>query len=332
MNANPHHRTARDDATELARLMPAPTVPGLDADRHRKLREHLMHELQDPSAANAGSPRRSRRRLLWGLAPATAVAAAVITVLALSGAPDTARPEAAGGDAAAPLLEQFALVAEQQPAAKVRDDQYVYVKSLVSFAGISQEDPQQPAKVTLDEPHERQTWFSVDGSRAGRLAEGRKPAVLEPNLQPSLHLPTYRYLESLPTDPGQLLTMLYAGNDDTKNSREQKAFETIGDLLRESIASPKVTAALYRAAAKIPGVIVVQDAVDAAGRHGVAVARVDEHTGTRHEWIFDKKTSTFYGEREVQANRSPEGIEPGTVLGRSAVLERAIVDDTTQTN
>jgi len=44
------------------------------------------------------------------------------------------------------------------------------------------------------------------------------------------------------------------------------------NLLREAITPPPVSAALYRAAALIPGVTVVADTTDAIGRHGVAVA------------------------------------------------------------
>lgn len=51
----------------------------------------------------------------------------------------------------------------------------------------------------------------------------------------------------------------------------QEAFITIGDLLRNTIAPPRVAAALYRAAALIPGVTLIPDATDAIGRPGVAV-------------------------------------------------------------
>jgi len=78
----------------------------------------------------------------------------------------------------------------------------------------------------------------------------------------------------------------------------------------------------------------VQDAVDAAGRHGVAVARLDETGGQREEWIFDKKSHVFLGEREVQVkqNKGTEAlIKPGTVTFTSAVINRAVVDGIKQT-
>jgi len=69
-------------------------------------------------------------------------------------------------------------------------------------------------------------------------------------------------------------------------------------------------------------VVVVDDAVDALGRHGVAVARLDETSGEREEWIFDKKSHVYLGERNVQV-RQLKGeaalIKPGTVNFTTAI-------------
>jgi hypothetical protein len=97
----------------------------------------------------------------------------------------------------------------------------------------------------------------------------------------------------------------------------EEAFTTIGDLLREAIAPPRVSAALYRAAALIPGVTVVADATDAVGRHGVAVAMTVE--GVQYEWIFSKQTLRYLGERDIN-------LANGSTAGEAAVLQRAFVD------
>jgi hypothetical protein len=76
----------------------------------------------------------------------------------------------------------------------------------------------------------------------------------------------------------------------------------------------------------------VDDAVDAAGRHGVAVARLEETSGRRTEWIFDRKTHVLLGERSVQVAPDPEGfMRPGTVVHTDAVMIRAVVDGIKQT-
>ncbi|MFI1050184.1 hypothetical protein ACH4U3_31195 [Streptomyces griseoruber] len=100
-------------------------------------------------------------------------------------------------------------------------------------------------------------------------------------------------------------------------------------MLGESHPPAALYSALFKAAAKIPGVVVVEDALDAVGRRGVAVARLDETSGQREEWIFDRRTHVFLGERTVQVKKG-EGddglLTPGTLIYTSAILKRAVVD------
>ena len=128
--------------------------------------------------------------------------------------------------------------------------------------------------------------------------------------------PTYRFLQSLLTDPHALLSLIERQMSGQQPPPEE-AFITIGDLLREAIAPPRVSAALYRAAALIPGVTVVADATDAIGRHGVAVAMT--HQGVRSEWIFSRQTLQYLGERDIN-------VANGTSAGVTAVQQRAFVD------
>jgi hypothetical protein len=100
---------------------------------------------------------------------------------------------------------------------------------------------------------------------------------------------------------------------------DQEAFVAIGDMP----APPQVSAALYRAAARIPGVTIVPGAVDAAGRKGIAVAR-DQH-GTRTEWIFNKTTLRLLGTRGVLLKNGP-WAKAGTTVTSTAILDRGIVD------
>ena len=192
--------------------------------------------------------------------------------------------------------------------------------------------------------HRRQTWMSPDGTK-GWLID---PAVDDspdgetlslPDEQgntPQAYLnnPSYNYLSTLTTDPAALLAKIYQETKGHGTSPAQEAFTTIGDLLGQSYPPAALYSALFKTAALIPGVVVVDDAVDAAGRHGVAVARLDEASGQRQEWIFDKQTHVFLGERTVQVNQ-PTGVDslikPGTVLFTSAILNRAVVDDIKQT-
>ena len=75
-------------------------------------------------------------------------------------------------------------------------------------------------------------------------------------------------------------------------------------------------AALYRTAELLPGATLVPDAVNAVGRHGVAIAW---DTGDyRTEWIFDKSTLQYVGERDFD-------VKTGKVNGESAITQSAFV-------
>lgn len=76
--------------------------------------------------------------------------------------------------------------------------------------------------------------------------------------------------------------------------------DAFADLLRDKIEPPRVSAALYRAVALIPGVTLVPHATDAIGRHGVAVAQTAD--GIRTELIFSKKSLNLIGERTIVAS------------------------------
>jgi hypothetical protein len=240
------------------------------------------------------------------------------------------------------LLDRISLAAAEGSRPVVKPGQYIYIESKIADTFLKTVDD----KTTLasHELHRRQVWNSPDGNK-GWLID---PTVSEnPEGEPLglpdeqgntprayLNNPSYDYLTKLPTHPDELLARIYEETKGHGSSPDQEAFTTIGDLLGESYPPAELYPALFKAAAKIPGVVIVDDAEDAVGRRGVAVARLDETSGAREEWIFDKKTHVFLGERSVQVEQ-PNGpdspVKPGTVNFTSAVLKRAVVDDIKQT-
>jgi hypothetical protein len=82
-----------------------------------------------------------------------------------------------------------------------------------------------------------------------------------------------------------------------------------------------VAAALYRVAAHLPGAIVVPDATNAVGQLGVGIAWASTNTAHKYqtEWIFNKTTLQYIGERDYNA-------KTGVVNGESAILQRAFVN------
>ncbi|NEE44867.1 hypothetical protein G3M55_09635, partial [Streptomyces sp. SID8455] len=97
-------------------------------------------------------------------------------------------------------------------------------------------------------------------------------------------------------------------------------FENIGHLIGETVLPPETAAALYKAAALIPGVSDAPGAVDALGRHGVGIAREDTRFSTRSEWVFDPEGLAFLGSRTFLTEDTGIGAK-GTLLDAEAVLK-----------
>ncbi|MEU8950611.1 hypothetical protein [Streptomyces sp. NPDC048489] len=105
--------------------------------------------------------------------------------------------------------------------------------------------------------------------------------------------------------------------------RDAAAFDWIGETVGEAIVATEVQATIWLAAAKIPGVKVVRDAVDAANRHGQALAF--ESRSERTEYIFDKTTHTYLGERSYLVKDTAAG-KAGHLTGISAILSPGIAN------
>ncbi|MER6077864.1 CU044_5270 family protein [Streptomyces sp. NPDC001833] len=329
------------DCAELAGFLPAPGDPHLSLDRHLLLEEHLMNEIQSTAPVPAPSRHPARRVLLIGV-PVTAAALAGVfafTALTDSAGSDlgTATPppveapvvriEPGSTARLASTVEHIAAAASARKTPEPGPGQYIYIKSEVSSLTVSHTDTDK-SKAWVQPLHIREVWNSPDGKQGWLDEPGYQPkggVTLDSNVENSLNAPSYDYLKTLPTDPDALLKRIYKETSGRGNSPDQQAFATIGDLLGEELAPAKLNAALYRAAAKIPGVVVVDHAEDAAGREGIALAHVDQKSGDRTEWIFDPKTYAYLGSRGVQVKEA-YGIKPGTVVESTAVLERAVVD------
>ncbi|MFI9150147.1 CU044_5270 family protein [Streptomyces sp. NPDC053367] len=355
MNAHSSRRrpAEQEDGTELF----SGTARDLPAGRHQFHKERLMAQIQQERHDRhvPAKPRRGRLTRPAVLLPALAatLAGTVVAVSALHGREQTGdgvgtgpvltTPVGAASTRGVPqLLDRISLAAAGTGHPDLKPGQYVYIESQTAETFVRTVGDE--SSLASHELHRRQVWQSADGTE-GWLID---PAVNDspegetlslPDEQgntpkATLNAPSYDYLAKLTTDPDQLLATIYKETAGMGNSPDQEAFTTIGDLLGESYPPAGLYPALFKAAAKIPGVVVVNDAVDAVGRHGVAVARLDETSGQREEWIFDRKTHVFLGERTVQVKRvsgEEPVIEPGTVMYTSAVLRRAIVDGLRQT-
>ncbi|MFK0203634.1 CU044_5270 family protein [Streptomyces lavendulae] len=320
-------RPVPTDRTETLGRLTGLSDTDLPFHGHQRIKEHLMRE----TTSGTGPARaRSRRRMPLFLAAGAATCAAALAIaLGVSGSDEhhtSARPE----PAAVRLLDRVAVAAQAVPAPTVRDGQFLYTRTKGHSTALSESEGGAMKASRTDESAER--WVSVDGSAGTltRTARGEKSDPAPGRNTATLNGPTYRFLESLPTDPARLLERIYAdvrldhGSDSgSTTGPDQEAFVAIGDLLRTVEAPPGVSAALYRAAARIPGVVLVPEATDAAGRPGVAVARV--HNGERTEWIFDKQSLRLLGERTVTLKDSAWG-KAGTPVTSVAIVGRGVTD------
>ncbi|MFF2166687.1 CU044_5270 family protein [Streptomyces sp. NPDC058175] len=342
MNDNdiPSTPARRTDADEIARLLPAPGRWDLPHEQHLHHKELLMQRIdRDQTSEGHQASRRhdqaSRppRRLLRPavLLPVTAVAlsgilAAGIALTAPDGKPatratDTVRPATA-------LLNQISAAALKGDALPVRDDQFTYTRAKSREADITS------GKAVVGPLKDRETWWSQKQGPLHKLGLAKADGETLPinaelgdtdGTPAGINRPTYRWLAALPTDPDKLLTYLYAKTPKVdEQERDQAVFDRIGDLVGE-VMPPETAAALYRAAAALPGVTEAPKAHDAIGRHGVGIAREDTTYGTRTEWIFDRQDLTFLGSRSYLTKDTSYG-KSGTLLSSNAVIEHAVVD------
>ncbi|MEU1177378.1 CU044_5270 family protein [Streptomyces sp. NPDC005820] len=299
----------------------------LPPGRHRLLKEHLMTEIRLSEAVRDGQEplpaRRGGRWLRPALAGAAVATAAAVALVLLPSSGESAQPPSR---ATVALLEDIALAAEhEQPYGRIRDDQFVYVDSKVSGGEAAD------GKFTVTPLHRLQTWTSVDGRHTGLGREdGREDWNYEPGGGPGSEsweiAPYYNHVKTLPTTADAMWDYLYrTAPRYSGQERYQAMFVLAGDLLNQALLPPEQSAALFRAVARIPGVTLVDDAVDAVGRHGVGVARTDPDNPSRDEWIFDRRTYAFLGDRRV-ATEDFSNVKKGTVLAHTAVLRRAVVD------
>ncbi|MFD5819438.1 CU044_5270 family protein [Streptomyces sp. NPDC127038] len=346
-----------EDALEL---LSAPAEWDLPPERHLHHKDVLMQQIdrdlghattpkpsptQAQAPAQAPAPRRrfTRPAVLVPLVSTVLAGALAVTLTGTGigtggthGPAPTDRAATGGARArtASVTLNRIAVAAMARDVTPVRDDQFVYVRSLTVSNKGTFDGP-----VQLGAPHTMETWTSQDPrpiKTLGWMRESGKDAVMPGETIPiestdavpaGIDHPTYAWLSSLPTNPDALLTRLRREvRVSDGESREQAVFSLIGDLLSQTLMPPRNTAALYEAAARIPGVEEIPDAVDVAGRHGIGITREDPSSATRDEWIFDRHSLAFLGARGFITHDARKGITSDTLTGSTAVLRRSVVD------
>ncbi|MDQ0680888.1 hypothetical protein QFZ30_004270 [Arthrobacter pascens] len=129
-------------------------------------------------------------------------------------------------------------------------------------------------------------------------------------------LPLAEGVKTLPRDPQALLdTIRQLDNPDRS---EAETLESIAAALQTGVVPADLRAALYKAAALIPGVTVVDREANLDGKAGTAIGIEDPDRGTRMDIIIDPATGLLIGQRKVTLTAG-ETFPAGTATGWTSV-------------
>jgi hypothetical protein len=305
-----------NERDELVRMLPELVERDLPSDRQRQLQEFVMSQIHQDLRTAEQAPRRAPKRrlaLATSVLAAAAVAAAAIGTggfgLGRSTDGSAASPETAGTTELTPVAQTFELAAAYaaaRPFTPPRADQWIYIKNRNLFPSAGSKDKGQDPDQTL------QAWNRADGKKmAGINRETGKLNIWDQDNG-------YPALSTLPTDPQALLALLRsqlmaagtrdkAGSDGrapalagAKTDEEWNAllFQRIAEILNANLLPPAVTAALWRAAALVPGVTQAPETIKVDGRQVIAVGRIQD--GWRFEQLLvDPDTHEFVGYQSV---------------------------------
>lgn len=133
-------------------------------------------------------------------------------------------------------------------------------------------------------------------------------------------------LLAYPTDPRAIVARLTRGYVPGHGGGLQaELYAQLGDALREQPAPPALRAGLYRALARVRGVVLAGRVTDRAGRIGLAIARTDH--GVRSELVVDPTTSDLLAERQTLVDPARAGVPlpARTRITDTSYLERRVV-------
>jgi RNA polymerase sigma-70 factor (ECF subfamily) len=325
-------RTVHDDIAD-------PTPEVLDQGR-RALVEHIGSQ-----RSRARSHRGLKRTGLIGggtIAAAAIVAALVVTnVVGLAGWRGGAEPAAAEalGDAAAAAIKtsdpavgagQYLKVSTQAVYSVEGDDgtghgaAYLATQNGQMYVPADHNDEW----VWVRDPSAVVQTFGAASERAAATAEqgaSNAPEIVRAAKGAWYNgKPTEWDFASLPRDPQQLLNYIYRVTAGSGVSVDGEALVFIADTLRTGVVPADLRAALYRAAAGIPGVTITDRTATLDGHTGIAFGR-DEGNGVRQEIIIDPSTGLLIGERQILLrNGVLPGVDAGESMGWTAVTTTVV--------
>jgi hypothetical protein len=309
----------------------APDQSRLAALRARILGEAARTPLPDrpPQPRRTPWPDRSGRFLtLPRLAWTAGTAVALVAVLAVTGVIPLRGSGLGPPASAAVLLDRAAAAAQAQPTPT--DRQLIYSETAIYSATYRPHGASVPTgHVTV----RQQEWQSPNSPNAfyratpcdidGNPQGGHAACSFEGGYAPgATRYSTFAGLRTLPTDTSGLLAYLAGlpSGGHSRAGREWSGANLIASL--NPVLPARFAAALFRAAAQIPGTVLVRAATNAAGAHGIGIAR--PVAGVQEELIFDPGSYRLIGQQSA-ALHLVRGQATGYVVSATALLHASFV-------
>ncbi|MFJ4784089.1 CU044_5270 family protein [Streptomyces sp. NPDC088794] len=266
-----------DDLTAVRELHA--DVPALTDEARSAARVRLQRAIVQESRPGALSRRLMLRVGVAGTA-AAAVAGGVVVATRRDGDGDAPRMTTLS---AAQLLRKAAdrSRADGTRMPIPRNDQYVYTKTYITRTYV---------KSGRNRTWTDESWTSVDGSKPSRREQYGKIYNDPPLGEHEVMWPptVYAKLAKWPTDPDTLLKWLRAPSQGQDSLAFMNACQF---FVVPRVMPPGLEAATFEAVAKIPGIRIDRQAVDALGRRGVAVS----YPKIYFAFIFDPETYAYLG-------------------------------------
>lgn len=321
------------------------TDPELRPDQVRAMRAMLASVAQEHARPERTRPAGTRTRRA-GFRPLAIGAVAVAAIAALVAVVNVAAPS---GESADPSARASAMLREAADATSdphLADGQFLRLATSASYLALTTVDGDTGTTIGYLESQLREVYLPADTAErpvaqttyvaptvffgagaqefAAREWSGQSQAsvasaavpVAVPDSEPDATRPV-EDLAAMPREPAALLRYLtdyryQAGSSD------ENVFAHVVDLLRAGGLKSDLRAALYRALAMMPAVVVTDRQATLDGRVGTAIGLHGDAGDTRQEIIIDPASGEYIGVRLVTIDGFGE-IPPGTILEATAV-------------
>ena len=306
------------------------TDPRLRPDQVHAMRAMLVSSVE--SASHRERTPRVARRVGFAAVAVGAVAAVVAVVnIVAPGKPADPAPQAA-------VVLRDAATATTDP--EVADGQFLKLATSASYLALTTRDGRVETTIGYLESQVRELYVPADavdrpiaqttyveptvffgaGAQEFAAREWKRQtaaSVAVPVSAPDDATRPVEDLSAIPREPAALLAYLTEYRYQAGSS-DENVFAHVVDLLRAGAVKSDLRAALYRALALMPSVVVTEQQAALDGRTGTAIGLQGTAGDTRQEIIIDPTTGEYIGVRLVTINGFGE-IPAGTALEATAL-------------